>query len=293
MTPGPVVVATDLTDDARPALLRARGHADATGARLLVCHVVLDVFRSHPLVPDPRESETMIGSDVLKRAAELVTEQVGATLQIPVDAYEVVVLSGAPADEIVRLAEAERASLAVVGAKPRVGAARVLGHVAERVVRYASGPVLVAREGKATGKILVATDFSPGSLPALGVAKDVVRAVGAEATLLHVAQRPSSFVSSALMPFGNTWMPPSKAALDQLEVLGVRTLEDLSQQYGLSSFEQLHGSPAEIIVKRAEELDVEMIIMGSRGRTGLARLVLGSVAEKVIRDSRCSVLVTR
>lgn len=287
----PVVVATDLTDAARPALVRGRGHAEAIGVPLLVCHVVLDVFRSHPLLGDVRETETMLDAQVMRRAAELVTDQVGAVLRLPVGAYRVVVNSGDPADEIVRIAEAQQASLVVVGARPE-GAP--IGRVAEEVVRYAYGPVLLARENEPTGKLLVATDFSPGSLRALTLTKEIVRATSASATLLHVVQRPSSFVPSALMPLGDTWTPPSKAALDQLEVLGVRTLEDLSKEYGLSGFEQLHGkNPAEIIVRRAEELDAEMIILGSRGRTGLARLVLGSVAEKVMRMSRCSVLVAR
>jgi nucleotide-binding universal stress UspA family protein len=57
--------------------------------------------------------------------------------------------------------------------------------------------------------------------------------------------------------------------------------------------EQVEGTPAEVIVARAEALGVEMILMGSRGRTGLARLVLGSTAEKVIRTSTMSVLVAR
>ena len=103
---------------------------------------------------------------------------------------------------------------------------------------------------------------------------------------------PTSYMS-ALMPLGDTWSPPAKAAVDQLEALGLRTLESLAKQYGFASFEQLSGEPADVIIDRAQALDAEMVIMGSRGRRGLARLVLGSVAEKVIRNSHCSVLVAR
>ena len=153
--------------------------------------------------------------------------------------------------------------------------------------------MLVARAGTPTGKLLVPTDFSEGSLPALAVAGAVARTTGAEVTLLHVLKPPSTALPSALMPLGDTWMPPSKSAFAELEKLGIRTLEGFAQQYGFSRFEQHDGDPADIILQRARELDTEMIVMGSRGRRGLARLVLGSVAEKVIRLSDTSVLIAR
>lgn len=290
---GPVVVATDLTEFSRPALLRGQGHADAIGAPLIACHVVLDVFRHHPLVPNPQENDFVFETNLITRAADLVTEQVSDVLKADGGKVRVVVESGDPEEEIVRLAEKEGASLIAVGAKPREGAQRVLGHVAEKIVRYAHTSVLIARASKATGKALVATDFNDGSLPALRVAGEIAKSIGVQVTLLHVVEAPSTLLSSALSPFGDTWMPPSKTALDQLSALGKRTLEDLAKQYGFAGVEQVEGDPADVIASRAEALDVEMIIMGSRGRRGLARLVMGSVAENVIRHSHCSVLIAR
>lgn len=292
-TAGPVVVATDLTDASRPALERGRVLAAASGAPLVVCHVVLDVFRHHPLMPNAAENDLLLGADLIARAGDLVNDQVRAVLGESVPDLRVNVESGAPDEEIVRVAEASGASLIVVGAKPREGARLALGHVAERVVRYAHASVLVAREGRATGKLLVTTDFSEGSLPALRVAGDLARATGASATLLHVVTPPSSALSSALMPFGDTWTPPAASAVEALEALGRATLASLTTEHGFAGFEQRAGEPADVILQRAEELDVEMIVTGSRGRRGLARLVLGSVAEKVIRNSTCSVLVAR
>ncbi len=293
MSLGPVVVATDLSEHAKPALVRGHAHARAMGVPLVVCHVIADVFRHHPLIPDPRNNELVLGANVIHRAAELVTAQVREVLSLSPDAVRVVVQTGVPAEEIVRLAEQESASLVVVGAKPRVGAERVLGHVAERVVRYAHGSVLVARGGPETGKILVATDFTEGSIPAMRVAGELARTMGAHVTLLHVVKLPSSALPSAFMPLGDTWMPPSKSAVEELVELGQRTLEGLAKQYGLQSFEQREGDPADVILERAAALDADLVITGSRGRRGLARLVLGSVAEKVVRGSQRSVLVAR
>ena len=55
----------------------------------------------------------------------------------------------------------------------------------------------------------------------------------------------------------------------------------------------LDGSPATAIVQTAEDLPAELVVVGTRGRTGLSRLALGSVAERVIRAAGCSVLVVR
>ena len=290
-----ILVATDLTTYSEPALLRARAHAEATGGTLVVCHVIPDVLRHHPLFATRDANDTVMANDLTKKAAELVAEQVGRVLRLSVDDYRIVVETGRAEDEIVRISEEEQAALVVIGAKPREGSERVLGHVAERVVRYAHTSVLIARAHAATSKILVATDFTEGSTAALKLGSELVTKLAVDGTLLHVVQLPSessalSAVSSAL---GSPWIPPSQTSIESLEALGRSTLEGLAKEYGFTHVAQVEGTPAEVIVARAESIGAEMILMGSRGRTGLARLVLGSTAEKVIRTSNTSVLVAR
>lgn len=292
-TTPPVLIATDLTDASDAALVRGSAHARALGAPFIICHVVPDVLGRHPLFPQANETDVLAASELFKRAAELVNEQVRRVLGVGPDDYTVVIENGNAEDEIVRIAEQRQASIVVIGAKVREGIERVLGRTAERVVRYAHVPVLVARPGPASGKILVTTDFSEHSTSALRLASLLMKSMGIEGTLLHVMQRPSSLLSSLASPLGDAWSPPAKSAVDQLEALGKTTLEGLGKQYGFAHVAQVEGEPADVIVARAAALGVEMILMGSRGRTGLARLVLGSTAEKVIRESRCSVLVTR
>jgi nucleotide-binding universal stress UspA family protein len=293
VTTHPVLIATDLREASDVALVRGHAHAVAVGAPVVVCHVVPDFLRNHPLFPQRNESDILRAAELIKEAAELVSEQVGRVLRISPDAYTVEVATGSPEDEVVRVAEEHHASPIVLGGKPRTGLQRVLGHVAERVVRYAHAPVLVARPGKHTNKILVATDFSKGSTHAMEIAGSLMKTGSIEGVLLHVMQRPSTAISDVVGPFGSPWMPPAKGAMDELGRLGETTLEGLAKQYGFARWEQLEGDPAATIAARAESLDAEMVIMGSRGRTGLVRLVLGSTAEKVIRESVRSVLVTR
>jgi nucleotide-binding universal stress UspA family protein len=281
----PVLVATDLTEASDPAIARGAAHAQAVGAPLVICHVIPDVLRSHPLQPFAGQNELSLSSDFTKRAAELVTEQVRRVANISPDEDTVVIETGNAEDEIVRIAEDRRASLIVVGAKH--------GRTAHRVVRYAHVSVLVARQAPATAKILVATDFSEPSRAALAFAKTLVDQVKVDATLLHIMPPPSTFVPALASPFGSPVVPPPAGVIERLEQLGNETLKSFAQQYGMQHAEQVDGDAPKAIIERAKALGVEMIIMGSRGRTGLARLVLGSTAEQVVKDAPCSVLVAR
>jgi universal stress protein E len=297
VTTNPVLIATDLTADSEPALVRGRAHADAIGAPWIVCHVIPDVLRHHPLAPRRDENDLALAGGLTKQAADLVSEQVGRVLKASPDDYRVIVETGNAEDEIVRIAEAEAAALVVLGAKPRSGGERELGRVAERVVRYVHTSVLVARPGSATGKILIATDFTEASLPSVRFAAMLVKRTGAEATLLHVMQLPSATaaaLASVATALGSGWIPPSAATTAELEELGSATLDGLAKEYGFAHNEQVEGDDAaDVILGRASALSTEMIVMGSRGRSGLSRLVLGSTAENVIRRADTSVLVVR
>ena len=291
----PVLIATDLTADSEPALVRGRAHADAIGAPWIVCHVIPDVLRHHPLAPRRDENDLALAGGLTKQAADLATEQVGRVLGASPDDYRVLIETGNAEDEIVRIAEAEAAVLVVLGAKPRRGAE--LGRVAERVVRYVHTSVLVARPGNATGKILVGTDFTEASLPAVRFAAMLVEKTGADGTLLHVMQMPSAAAAalgSVATALGSGWVPPSPMTTAKLEELGSATLDGLAKEHGFAHAEQVEGEDAaDVLLGRASALGAEMIVMGSRGRSGLSRLVLGSTAEKVIRKADTSVLVVR
>ena len=285
MSPNPVLVATDLTEASDPAIARGSAHAQALGVPLVVCHIIPDVLRSHPLQPRTGVNELTLSSDYTKRAAELVTEQMRRVANVSPDEETVIIESGNAEDEIVRIAEDRHASMIVVGTKH--------GRTAHRVVRYAHVPVLVARAAPATGKVLVATDFSEPSLAALAFAKRLIEAVKVDATLLHVMPPPSSFVPAFAAPFGTPIVAPPAGVVERLEQLGNETLAGLAKQYGMQHAEQVEGDAQRVIVERANALGAEMIIMSSRGRTGLARLFLGSTAEQVVKDASCSVLVAR
>jgi len=142
-------------------------------------------------------------------------------------------------------------------------------------------------------KILVPTDFSSASDAALHYARDVSERFGASLHLLHVLEDP--FVSG---PFG--------AEAFGGDTPGVRTtiIEDATTRLAqrlttrdrvafAASAEALFGREDETIVDYAAVHGIDLIVMGTHGRTGMAHLLLGSVAEKVVRTATCAVLTVR
>jgi nucleotide-binding universal stress UspA family protein len=183
--------------------------------------------------------------------------------------------------------------LAVVGTHGRTGLSRVLlGSVAEKVVRHAPCAVLAARhdgEPRPFQHVLCPVDFSDGSRKALDLAAEVIRPGGAGITLLHVVEVPVTFTGE---------LPD----LDFLRELDTRSAEHLGRwatqlQARVSvpvTIRSRIGWPgAETLTAVDRDPTFDLVVMGSHGRTGLRRALLGSVAEKVVRHARCPVLVAR
>ena len=142
-------------------------------------------------------------------------------------------------------------------------------------------------------RILVPTDFSAASDSALTYARSLARQFGASINLVHVFEDP--FTSGAFVGDGTVMMPA-----DLRESLENSAREQLASRHAahigtlpLSSTDLLMGSPARRIVEHAEETNVDLIVMGTHGRSGLGHLLLGSVAEKVVRTAKCPVLTAR
>jgi nucleotide-binding universal stress UspA family protein len=139
---------------------------------------------------------------------------------------------------------------------------------------------------KTFSKILVATDFSQGGDEALQAAIDVARRFNAKVEIVHV-------VELALEPFGFGALVPAaddRALLDAIE----RELEaraDRVRWAGLAcETAVLEGTPDVEIVRRAAETGAELVVVGTHGRTGLAHVVMGSVAERVVQHAGLPVL---
>jgi universal stress protein A len=134
-------------------------------------------------------------------------------------------------------------------------------------------------------KILFATDFSPASQGALQYATSLARDSGALLLILHVEELP--------LPYAGGEMYLAQPEYPNPEIR--RMLEavvppDKSVRY---EHRLVLGTAAEDIVKLAEEEGVDLIVMGTHGRTGLKRVLMGSVAEAVMRHASCPVLTLK
>ena len=140
--------------------------------------------------------------------------------------------------------------------------------------------------------ILVPMDFSAPSDAALECARAVAVQFAGSLHLLHVAEDPDRAIYSA-----EVFVPEMEGLRD--EVLAA-ALGRLKARLRRADVEQLHatadaiiGTPAMSIVEYAEGHDIDLIVMGTHGRGGMAHLLMGSVAERVVRTARCPVLTVR
>ena len=190
---------------------------------------------------------------------------------------------------IVSRAETWRADVLVVGSHGRAGSARVLGRVAEAAVRNAHCNVLVARPFVGQGWVLAATDRSDPSLPAITAAAKEARRRGAR---LEVVQA-LGFVeveANYLFQLATPSLAPTRIVLEDAATDLGHCVAGLRVE---ATIKVLDRPAAAAVVGEAEAIGADLIVVGSRGRTGLARLALGSVAEKVMRAAHCSVLIVR
>ncbi len=141
-------------------------------------------------------------------------------------------------------------------------------------------------------KILVPTDFSEHGRHALSYGAELAQKFGAELHLLHVLQDLVAMVPEPGMAF-----PMPGDYLKDLREGSQRALTELAKKEvpeGLSIVQEIReGPPFLEIIRYAKENDVDLMVLGTHGRSGLAHALLGSVAEKVVRKAPCPVLTVR
>jgi nucleotide-binding universal stress UspA family protein len=252
-----ILVPHDFTSCGRAAYDKARGLATVFGATCTVLHVI-------------ERAGTDIGGEPPDPASAAVQFR-----------------HGVPHEEIVRCAREQAADLIVMGTHGRRGVAHVLlGSVAEKVVRLAPCPVLTIRQRRPdlTANVLVATDFGMAAEGALEYGRTLARLFGAKLHLLHVVD------NYFLRPIASDTHARVTSARDQLAAQ--LTADDRRALQAIESIET-SDHPADAIVDYARNADIDLIVMGTHGRPAFDRLLLGSVAERVVRTAPCDVLTVR
>lgn len=143
-------------------------------------------------------------------------------------------------------------------------------------------------------KMLVPVDFSPSSTAAIRYAVDLARAFNGTVHVLHAWEVPTY-----LRPDLTIWSGEISATLaDQVRLGAENAMREFAKSNGLEgnpavTFEVVQGTPYNAILTVAKDSGFDLVVMGTHGRTGISHVLLGSVAEKVVRHARCPVLTIR
>ena len=204
------------------------------------------------------------------------------------DQYHGEVRDGTPSSVILEYVAEEDVDLVAMGTHGRTGLARfVLGSVTEHVLRASPVPTLATRAGDEEPptlpyrNVLVPTDGSECASGAVDHALAIASATGATAHVINVY---SDDVYSQTLDE----VPPSDY-VDTLERSGEEATEAVAERFEAAGVDVetavLEGRASDEILSYAEETDIDAVIMGTHGRSGLDRFLLGSTTERVIRQS--------
>lgn len=291
-----ILLATDFSDASEEAMRQAHAIAARDHAVLGVCHEVPEALRESAQVPPWLQSQLPDNAEIRRRAKIALERRAIELTSGGVKKVDAFLEEGEGHAAIVKRAEAFGADLVVVGSHGRTGLTRILlGSVAEKVVRHAPCPVLVARKGPATGPVVTATDFSEASKPGMRAAATEAARTGSTLVVLHVfplawpGATPYAVDAAGLSAALSDTEALKRASADLDAAIQEAARGLLVQTKG----EVLVGDPATLIVQRAEALQARLVVVATHGRTGLARALMGSVAERVVRLAHTSVLAVR
>jgi nucleotide-binding universal stress UspA family protein len=136
--------------------------------------------------------------------------------------------------------------------------------------------------------ILVATDFSDASTLALEYAQVLAQRFGAGLRVLHVVETPVPLGAELYVPDVTS---VAERAVDEAQQQLATTMAQITGDDVIGQV--LVGNAPKKIVEYAADHDIDLIVMGTHGRTALAHLLIGSVAERVVRTASCPVLTVR
>jgi nucleotide-binding universal stress UspA family protein len=292
-----ILCSTDLSPASEPAWVEAQRLARVLGAEIVLLHVVSPLVIPPEVAAEiyvpPHLYQQLVDDadrDAHDRLAQLRDQRAATSVKVTTR-----VEHGLPADTILRAAGDRGGDIVVLGTHGRTGLGRVLlGSVADRVIRLAPCPVVTvrARPGapvtapERLTRICYATDFSASARAAWPWVATLAEAAQAEVDLVHV--------------------PPEVVTRREFPAAVIGQMAEGFHAYGAAQAQRLidagplpparihplilTGPPAEAILRSAETRAADLIVMGTRGWSGLRRWMLGSVALHVVQAAPCAVL---
>jgi nucleotide-binding universal stress UspA family protein len=289
-----ILCTTDLSELSNRSMSAGVALAKEFNSKLYVCHVVdLTIQAAYgDVVLAPLELQNQTTEYALDHISEFIGEQ-------DVD-WEALVTTGHPSDEIAKLVSDHHIDLTVVATHGRSGLKRlVLGSVTERLMRILPCPLLIVKSLESDDttiqhldlkieKILVGCDFSPYSELAFQYGLSLAQEFESEVHLVHVVETPAykgmmKFTVNQGEEFENELHGRIKEKLTHM-------IPRESVAWCDPKIVLLGGHPHEEIIKHASLNNIDLIVLGIRGRNLFEALFTGSTTDRVLRQSSCPVL---
>lgn len=283
-----ILVAVDFSDCSKAALAQAVRIAGWNGAKLHAIHVIEPLVVSDVALAmhaAQSDAQDLVIRQAQTRLAEWIRETGGAA--------EITVVAGTPIHEVLLQVKAVSADLLVAGARGSTAPIQGAGTLAAKFARKAPTKVLLVSEDAIAPfrKVVACVDFSSTSALAVEQATRVARREDGEIHCLHVYTPPwrrlhyGAPTPEASPDFQKQYLAALQARLeefaDQPEGFNMRCVLFPWSSYGQG------------ITQYAQEVETDLVILGTRGQTTLRYLLLGSTAERLLRELPCSVLTVR
>jgi len=276
-----ILLANDFSKSSKNVLKTAIEFAKVLRSKIIPIHVLPDDILN-------KKVQLLLN----ETAQEKLDEIVKSIEDSGVEAGKPILRFGSINDAIVRTSIAIDANLILIGSgESKIGDRFQLGTTAERIIQESDKPVLVVKEEVPLNiqNILCPIDFSETSKLALQNAITMARRFRAELTILSVCELQSS-----------SWFTSEKDREKENELRCAlhktkfnKFLEDFNLEGVKCIKETPIGNPAEEILSVISREMIDLLIIGTAGRTGLNRMIIGSVTEKVIREVPCSFLTLK
>ncbi len=228
-----------------------------------------------------RDMQAQIEAPHRKALKEL--EALAAKANVP---CRTVLTAGQPFEAITDMAETEEVDLIVLGGETQSRLERaVLGATVERVIGYARRDTLVIPEGCEVdfSRILLGTDGSRDTARATARALDLARAYGGSVRVVSVVDTPSDY---------HLWNNVIEEMTKQCRTFVDHVAKEAEPLGVAVETGVLQGDTVDSLLEEAERISAKLIVLGTHGRTGLRRLLMGGVASGVLRQNRFPILVS-
>lgn len=277
----PILVATDLSARSDRALDRAFQLAQSRQCKLVVLYVIEASWKDK--LTTPRWSRPI--ADMRELAQARLQQILGPTAQSGVE-IELMVKEGNTVQAIQEVAQSINAGLIITGVAREESLGRVLvGNTAEKLVRECDTPVLVVKQRphRPYQQVVAATDFSAG-------------AVCAATSLAHLFPDAALTVYHAFdYPKGKDDEPQVQQAREAASAKAQEFVTVCTQDTCLTNVkvEVHHGNVDQLLPIYCADNNVDLLVVGTHGLTGLLRTAIGSVAELLLEHADCDVLIVR